>query len=200
MFILISTQYKYYNTTETKDLDDSDDIIIEGNSNKLPENNKNSFNRNKVITPKGQDSEINFLQIKSKLKSNSNLNSKNNLKNNNTNQKSTNDAASTQEIDEESPQAKFQPYSKIPQQIVLSKEYQDKLGQFKENVKHFLQSKKTFTVGPTEGTIEKFNKRKYVEPGEDLFLGFLKYMSNTAEQVQQKIEKDKRNTDPTKFQ
>lgn len=198
--LLISLQYDYYNAMESKDLDEADDVIIEGNNyNKSADKNNISLNNNANTNQANLDSEINFLQTKLKLKSN--LKMKNKLKNKNkSNDQLMNQAAASQEIDEESPQAKFQPYSKIPQQIVSSKEYQDKLGQFRENVKTYLQSKKTFTVGSTEGSIEKFNKRKYVEPGEDLFLGFLKYMSNTAEQVQQKIEKDKRNTDPTKFQ
>ena len=61
---------------------------------------------------------------------------------------------------------------------------------FKANVMGNLQSTKTYFSSGPEGFIEKFQKTKYVKSGQDTFLGFLKYMSNTAKSVAKKYERE----------
>lgn len=152
--------------------------------------------------PKNEEnSEINFLQMKTKNKTNLTSKLKNKLKNRNKSKQNAKDqAAGNEEIDEPSKPEKFQPYTKTPPSLVNSQPYQKKLEEFKQNVQNYLQANKTFRTGSQEGYIEKFHKIKYVQPGQDIFLGFLKYMSNTAQNIQQKVMKDKSNTDPLKYQ
>jgi len=70
---------------------------------------------------------------------------------------------------------------------------QTKKTKFLENMINKLQGAKHYRSSQTEGYIQKFSKKKYVQPGQDLFLGFLKYMSSTAFDIQQKIITDQNN-------
>jgi len=87
---------------------------------------------------------------------------------------------------------KYTPYNKVSNKDYSSSGFRDKMNSFKENMAMNLQSQKTYKSSPIEGYLEKFKKRRYVKPGQDLFLGFLKYMSSTAENIMQKKVNDKR--------
>lgn len=68
----------------------------------------------------------------------------------------------------------------------------DKLKKFVDNVQSKMISQRTYQSSPPEGIIDQFNKEKFVKPGNDLFLGFLKYISSSATKVQQRYAKEKK--------
>ena len=68
----------------------------------------------------------------------------------------------------------------------------DKLEKFITNAQSKMISQRTYQSSPPEGIIDQFNKGKFVKPGDDLFLGFLKYISSSATKVQQRYAKEKK--------
>lgn len=167
----------------------------------ITDENNNNNNEEKA----SDDLEINLLELKSKNKNNntsnlrkasSNMTTNTNTststanKTNSSNNTANQDASGDDEMNSKKP--KFIPYNQVNNNLFKSSNYKEKMDSFKQNIMSSLQTTKTFKASPIEGYMTKFQKRKFVKPGQDLFLGFLKYMSNTADNIMQKKINDKR--------
>lgn len=178
----------------SQDIDEDDDLVptTSGFGSSLPSTKsiKKHVMKNKLPTNADNENtdDMSFLQTSMKSKK-ANLRSFSKNSNNN-----------IDELDEEDKGKKFIPYNSMPAQQANSKTYLDKKKQFQENLMTYLQSGRKVNVGAPEGFISKFERRKFVEPGQDIFLGFMKYLSNTAETIHEKKANDKRNNDPNRFQ